>query len=156
MTTAIKLEDIWKTFGAVQAVQGVTAEFSYGEITGLVGDNAAGKSTLIKMLSGIYRPDRGTIYIEGNKVDINGPLDARGLGIETIYQDLALSPYLDVSSNIFLGREITSSWGILKKGEMRLESKGILDRLGFVFDDAMLRKRSLLFLRRSATSHCRS
>jgi len=134
------LEDIWKTFGAVQAVQGVTAEFSYGEITGLVGDNAAGKSTLIKMLSGIYRPDRGTIYIEGNKVDINEPLDARGLGIETIYQDLALSPYLDVSSNIFLGREITSSWGILKKGEMRLESKGILDRLGFAFDDAMLRR----------------
>jgi simple sugar transport system ATP-binding protein len=138
MTHAIKLEDVWKSFGAVQAVQGVNAEFSYGEITGLVGDNAAGKSTLIKMLSGIHRPDRGTIYIEGKQVDIREPLDARKLGIETIYQDLALSPFLDVSSNIFLGREITSSWGILNKKEMRLKSKDILEHLGFGFDDAML------------------
>lgn len=140
MTTAIKLEDISKSFGAVKAVQDVSAEFSYGEVTGLVGDNAAGKSTLIKIISGIHYPDRGNIYIEGKKVEIKGPLDARRLGIETIYQDLALSPYLDVSSNIFLGREITSGWGILNKKEMKQQSKEILDRLGFMFDNGSLRR----------------
>jgi len=140
MSNAIRLENLSKSFGAVKAVQEVNAEFSYGEITGLVGDNAAGKSTLIKMVSGIYRPDNGNIYIDGKTANIRTPLDARKLGIETIYQDLALSPYLDVSSNVFLGREVTSGLGILDKKEMKRQTKEILDRLGFMLDDRTLRR----------------
>lgn len=138
MTKAITVENLSKSFGAVRAVQDVSAEFSYGEVTGLVGDNAAGKSTLVKLLSGIHTPDEGNIKIEGEKVHIKGPLDARRLGIETIYQDLALSPFLDVPSNIFLGREVTNRWGFLDQKKMKREGKVILDRLGFAFDDSSL------------------
>jgi D-xylose transport system ATP-binding protein len=145
MSSAIRLENVSKSFGAVKAVQDVNAEFSYGEVTGLVGDNAAGKSTLIKMLSGIHQPDHGNIYIDSKKVEINSPLDARKLGIETIYQDLALSPYLDVPSNVFLGREMTSRFGILDKREMKRRTEEILDRLGFTFDERTLSREASYF-----------
>jgi ABC-type sugar transport system ATPase subunit len=145
MSNAIRLENLSKSFGAVKAVQDVNAEFSYGEVTGLVGDNAAGKSTLVKMLSGIYRPDHGNIFIDDKKVEIGSPLIARELGIETIYQDLALSPYLDVPSNVFLGREITTHLGILDKKEMRGRTKEILDRLGFRFDERTLGREASYF-----------
>ncbi|MFW6138672.1 MAG: ATP-binding cassette domain-containing protein, partial [Spirochaetota bacterium] len=80
-------------------------DLGYQEVVGLVGDNGAGKSTLIKILSGAHPPTQGTIYFEGKKVEINTPKDAKELGIETVYQDLALAENLDVASNIFLGRE---------------------------------------------------
>jgi len=145
MTTAVKMEEISKSFGAVKAVQDVTAEFAYGEVTGLLGDNAAGKSTLMKVLSGVYVPDKGNIYIDGKKVNIRTPLDARKLGVEMIYQDLALVPYLDVPSNIFLGREIASKYGTLNQKEMKKESWDILNRLGYEFDENSIKREASYF-----------
>jgi ABC-type sugar transport system ATPase subunit len=100
---------------------------------GLVGDNAAGKSTLMRVLSGAYIPEEGEIYIEGNKVHLNNPLDARRLGIEMVYQDLALANNLDVTSNVFLGRESVSTrigpLGVMNSRKMEQEAKRLLDRL---------------------------
>lgn len=101
----VRMENIHKRFGGVVALRGVNFDLDYSEIVGLVGDNGAGKSTLIKILSGAHPPTEGTIYFEGKKVEINSPKDAKQIGIETVYQDLALAENLDVASNIFLGRE---------------------------------------------------
>lgn len=97
---------ISKRFGAVQALKNVDFEVGHGEVVGLVGDNGAGKSTLMKILAGVLIPDEGEIYIEGKKVHIRSPQDARRYGIEMVYQDLALADNLDVAANIFLGREV--------------------------------------------------
>ena len=104
-TPAVEMRDITKSFAAVQALRGVDLVLHHGEVLGLMGDNAAGKSTLMKVLSGAYIPDSGEIFIEGKKVHMSNPLDARRLGIEMIYQDLALANNLDITANIFLGRE---------------------------------------------------
>lgn len=101
----LQLTGITKSFGAVQALRGVDFEVHAGEVVGLVGDNGAGKSTLIKVISGAYQPDSGTIAIEGTPVTIHSPNDATRLGIETVYQDLALCDNLDVVANLYLGRE---------------------------------------------------
>jgi len=101
----VRMENIHKRFDGVVALRGVNFDLDYNEIVGLVGDNGAGKSTLIKILSGAHPPTEGTIYFEGKKVEINSPKDAKQIGIETVYQDLALAENLDVASNIFLGRE---------------------------------------------------
>ena len=94
-----------KAFGHVQAVKEVDLQLFPGEVLGLVGDNGAGKSTLIKLLSGVLQPDSGEIYVNGGRADLTSPLVARSLGIETVYQELALVPMLDVAENLFLGRE---------------------------------------------------
>ena len=99
------MEGIVKCFGAVEALKGVDLELASGEVLGLVGDNAAGKSTLMKVLTGVHRPDAGRILFEGRPVHFRNPHDSRALGIEMIYQDLALVPSLDVVANVFLGRE---------------------------------------------------
>ena len=104
-TPVVKMDGISKSFGAVKALDGVTITLHYGEVLGIVGDNGAGKSTLIKILSGVYQPDKGEIYFEGNKVKFNSPIEARKMGIETIYQDLALVDDLSVFHNIFLAKE---------------------------------------------------
>jgi fructose transport system ATP-binding protein len=103
---ALEAHGISKRYGSVTALEGVDFEAYQGEIVALLGDNGAGKSTLIKILSGAVRPDTGTIKLHGQQVEFNGPRDARTRGIETVYQDLALAPDLDVASNLFLGREI--------------------------------------------------
>ncbi len=102
---ALQLLGVSKAFGAVQALQDVDFEVYAGEVVGLVGDNGAGKSTLIKIIAGAYTADTGEIFVEGNKVSINSPHDATRVGIETVYQDLALCDNLDVVANLFLGRE---------------------------------------------------
>jgi ABC-type sugar transport system ATPase subunit len=104
-TPIVEMRDIKKSFGAVQALRGVDLVLGHNEVLGLVGDNAAGKSTLMKVLSGAYIPDEGEILLEGNPVDIVRPEDSRRLGIEMVYQDFALSNNLDVAANLFLGRE---------------------------------------------------
>ena len=104
-TAEVKMEGISKNFGAVKALDDVTITLHRGEVLGIVGDNGAGKSTLIKILSGVYQPDKGDIYFEGNKVQFNSPIEARKIGIETIYQDLALIDDLSVYHNIFLAKE---------------------------------------------------
>lgn len=102
----IRMAGIRKSFGAVHALRGVGLEVRPGETFALLGDNAAGKSTLMKILTGVYQPDAGSIEIDGAPVTFSGPADSRGRGIEMVYQDFALADHLDVRANIFLGREV--------------------------------------------------
>jgi D-xylose transport system ATP-binding protein len=104
-TPLLQLSDITKSFGSVQALSDVDFEVRRGEVMALVGDNGAGKSTLIKCVAGAHTPDSGRILFEGNEVHISGPKDAAKLGIEVVYQDLALCDNLDVVQNMYLGRE---------------------------------------------------
>lgn len=106
----LEMKGMSKSFGAVKAVQSVDLILHHAEILGLVGDNAAGKSTLMKLLSGVHKADQGEICIEGSAVRIESPIDARHLGIEMIYQDFSLVPNLSISDNIFLGKEETRSF----------------------------------------------
>jgi ABC-type sugar transport system ATPase subunit len=106
MEPILRAVNLTKRFGGLTAVDGVSFDVKPGEVIGLVGDNGAGKSTFIKMISGVYQPDGGEIYYDGKKVNFIDPRNARDQGIETIYQDLALAENLDVGSNIFLGREM--------------------------------------------------
>lgn len=108
MTTnpLLELRGINKSFGAVHVLHDVDFAVHPGQVTALVGDNGAGKSTLVKTIAGIYSADTGQRYFEGEPVDINGPRDAADLGIEVVYQDLALCDNLDIVENMFLGREI--------------------------------------------------
>jgi D-xylose transport system ATP-binding protein len=104
-TATLEIRGLRKSFGSVEALRGVDFEVRDGEVMALVGDNGAGKSTLIKCIAGIYSIDDGEIFFEGEKVSIHGPKDAAKLGIEVVYQDLALCDNLDVVQNMFLGRE---------------------------------------------------
>jgi D-xylose transport system ATP-binding protein len=101
----LELKGVSKSFGAVQALYEVDFHVSRGEVMALVGDNGAGKSTLIKCIAGIYSIDSGGVFFEGERVSIHGPKDSANLGIEVVYQDLALADNLDVVQNMFLGRE---------------------------------------------------
>lgn len=102
----VEMVEIRKSFGAIEALRGVNLSIAPGEIVGLVGDNGAGKSTLMKMLAGAEIPDSGVMRVDGKQISKTGPREARKLGIEMVYQDLALCNDLDVASNLFLGREI--------------------------------------------------
>src|SRR5471032_2478643 len=104
-TPLLQLRGITKTFGSVEALTDVDFEVRSGEVMALVGDNGAGKSTLIKCIAGTHAADSGEILFEGKEVHIHGPKDAANLGIEVVYQDLALCDNLDVVQNMFLGRE---------------------------------------------------
>jgi len=101
----LKLRGISKHFGAVQALYGVDLDLPAGHVTALCGDNGAGKSVLTKVIAGIHQPDHGEMYWEGRRVHIRSPKEAASLGIETVYQDLALADNLDIVQNMFLGRE---------------------------------------------------
>ena len=133
VTPLVEMRNIKKSFAAVRALRGVDLVLRQNEILGLVGDNAAGKSTLMKILSGAYLPDEGEIFIEGKKADISDPLNARQLGIEMVYQDLALVNHLDVAANVFLGREVMSTKlsriGVMNQRHMEQETRRLLDRL---------------------------
>ena len=105
-TPVLAGEGIKKAFGHVEALRGVDIELYEGEVLALVGDNGAGKSTLIKILSGALQPDSGELRMDGSRVTFHTPIAAREHGIETVYQDLAVVPILDVAENLYLGREI--------------------------------------------------
>src|SRR5262245_47437586 len=111
----LELSGISKSFGSVQALTDVDFEVRAGEVMALVGDNGAGKSTLIKCVAGIHPTDSGDVYFGGAKVSINGPKDAARLGIEVVYQDLALCDNLDVVQNMYLGREAADVIGRLRE-----------------------------------------
>ena len=130
----VEMKDIRKNFGAVQALKGVDLILNYNEVLGLIGDNAAGKSTLMKVLSGAYVADDGDIIFEGDKVHITKPEDSRHLGIEMVYQDFALAGNIDVAGNIFLGRERTYGGlgkllRVMDRRGMNNASRQLLDRL---------------------------
>lgn len=129
MKPIVEMIDIYKRFGGIHAVRGMSLELHPGEVLGLLGHNGAGKSTFIKMLSGAYTLDSGEIHIDGQKVEINTPIDAKELGIETIYQTLALADNLDTAANIFFGREILTPWGALDDAAMEHAAVGVMKRL---------------------------
>jgi D-xylose transport system ATP-binding protein len=114
----LELRGVNKSFGSVEALRGVDFEVRDGEVMALVGDNGAGKSTLIKCVAGIYSIDDGEILFEGERVSIHGPKDAAKLGIEVVYQDLALCDNLDVVQNMFLGREVRDVFFRLREAPM--------------------------------------
>ena len=133
----LKITNAYKHFGGLTAVNDVSLEVFPGEVLALLGDNGAGKSTIVKMISGVYPFDKGEMYFDGKKVQISGPMQARDLGIETIYQDLALAENLDVGANVFLGREVMHKrlFGLvrtLNDAHMKQEAEKVLKRLDIV------------------------
>src|SRR4051812_48862296 len=120
-TPLLQLRNITKSFGSVQAIAGVDFEVNAGEVMALVGDNGAGKSTLVKCIAGTHAADSGQILFEGKEVHIHGPKDAGRLGIEVVYQDLALCDNLDVVQNMYLGRE-ANHWLVLRETPMEAKT----------------------------------
>jgi simple sugar transport system ATP-binding protein len=136
----LEASGIVKSFGRVRALRGASFTVYPGEVVALIGDNGAGKSTLIKTLSGVLHPDDGEIRFEGETVTLSNPVAARELGIETVYQDLALAPDLESSANLFLGRETTrggllGKLGFLDKGAMRRKTQEAFTQLGVGVQD---------------------
>ena len=127
-TPLLELRNITKSFGSVQALDGVDFEVRRGEVMALVGDNGAGKSTLIKCVAGTHAADSGQIFFEGQEVHIHGPKDAAKLGIEVVYQDLALADNLDVVQNMYLGREL-NRFQILNEAAMEQNTTATLKSL---------------------------
>jgi len=125
----LRLKGVWKSFGAVRALSDVDFEVYDGEVVGLVGDNGAGKSTLIKTISGVGPADEGEIFVEGQPVKITNPNTATHLGIQTVYQDLALCDNLDVVANLFLGREELAPLHGLKENDMEKRGLAVLQTL---------------------------
>ena len=128
----VAMRGIVKRFGSIEALRGVDLDIQAGECLGLVGDNAAGKSTLTKILSGAYVADYGTIDLDGERAQYSTPAEARALKIEMVYQDLSLCDTIDVAGNLFLGRELTGGSefiGFLAKRRMQDEARRMLDAL---------------------------
>jgi simple sugar transport system ATP-binding protein len=137
----LEAHGIVKSFGRVQALRGASFTVNTGEVVALIGDNGAGKSTMVKTLSGVLTPDDGEIRFEGRPVTISDPHAARELGIETVYQDLALAPDLESSANLFLGREavragLLGKLGFIDKREMRRRTQEAFETLGVGVQDA--------------------
>jgi simple sugar transport system ATP-binding protein len=140
----IEARQIVKRFGRVRALRGANLTVYPQEVVALVGDNGAGKSTLVKTVVGVHPPDEGEILFEGRPVTVNTPHEARDLGIETVYQDLALAAEVDPAANMFLGREILRSGplgklGFLDKKAMRRRSDEAFDSLGVRIQDTSAR-----------------
>ena len=123
------MKDISLAFGGVKAVDHASIDLYPGEVVGLLGHNGAGKSCLIKVLSGAYKRDSGQIFINGEEAHIANPRDAKGYGIETIYQTLALADNVDAASNLYLGRELMTPWGTLDDSAMEAETRKVMGRL---------------------------
>jgi D-xylose transport system ATP-binding protein len=128
-TPLVEMRDISIAFGGIKAVDHASIDLYPGEVVGLLGHNGAGKSTLIKILSGAYRRDQGEIYVDGKQVEIYNPRDAKALGIETIYQTLALADNVDAAANLYLGRELMTAYGTLDDVAMEAECRKVMGRL---------------------------
>jgi simple sugar transport system ATP-binding protein len=127
----LRTEDIVKRFGALTALDGVTMNLRKGEVLGLIGDNGAGKSTLIKIITGFHRPDEGSLFIDGDEVHLKSVAQARSLGIETVFQDLALVNELSVFHNMFLNSEVTlKPLPFLNNREMKKRTRQYIEDIG--------------------------
>ena len=130
---AIRVENLSKSFGVVRALEDVSLQLRPGEVLGLIGDNGAGKSTLVKILTGFHKPDSGTIHVFGEEVQLKSVSHARSLGIDTVFQDLALVPGMTVYHNMFLNREATRGIGpirFLNNRVMKRRSREYLEDIG--------------------------
>ena len=125
----VEMRDVSIAFGGIKAVDHASLDLYPGEVVGLLGHNGAGKSTLIKVLSGAYKRDAGTILVDGREAEINNPRDAKALGIETIYQTLALADNVDAAANLYLGRELRTRWGTLDDIAMEAACREVMGRL---------------------------
>lgn len=128
-TPLVEMRNMNKAFGGIRAVDNVSIDLYPGEVVGVLGHNGAGKSVLMKMLSGALQRDGGDILVNGKPAQINNPRDARNYQIETIYQYLALADNLDAASNLFLGRELTTPMGFLDDAAMEAETRKIMGQL---------------------------
>ncbi len=141
--------DVTKRFGGVLALESVSIAFPRRTVTAIVGDNGAGKSTLMKIFAGAHPTYDGEIRVEGQRTHFRSPLDARASGIETVYQDLALAPDLDVVANLYLGRELTSGVGVgrlfrfMRQKAMRAEAREAMAALGITIPSLSVEARSL-------------
>ena len=157
----LEARQIVKRFGRVQALRGANLTVYPEEVVALVGDNGAGKSTLVKTMVGVHPPDEGEILFQGKPVTVNTPHDARDLGIETVYQDLALAAEVDPAANMFLGREILRSGplgrlGFLDKAAMRRRSDEAFDSLGVSIQDTSARVANMSGGQRQGIAICRA
>ena len=130
----VEMRDISISFGGIKAVDQVSIDLYQGEVLGLVGHNGAGKTVLIKILSGALRRDKGEIFINGKKARISKPSDARHYGIETIYQTLALADNVDTAANLYLGRELLTRWGTVNDLHMEAKAREVMGRLNPRFE----------------------
>jgi simple sugar transport system ATP-binding protein len=160
MGYVLEVRNITKCFGGLVAVNNVSMGVNAGEVVGLLGDNGAGKSTLIKVISGVYHAEQGKILFMGREVQIDSPMDALGMGIETIYQDLALAENLNTPANIFLGREkMKKALGfitVLDHAYMQTESRKVLEKLDILIPSLRNRIRALSGGQRQAVAISRS
>jgi ABC-type sugar transport system ATPase subunit len=130
MAEILRVEGVAKRFGPVTALRNIDLRLDQGEVLGLLGDNGAGKSTLVKILSGYYKPDAGQIFLDGEPVEISSVVHARSLGIDTVYQDLALVDELSVFHNVFLNREIVHPIPLLNNRAMRKRAAEAINDIG--------------------------
>ncbi|MFY0616432.1 ATP-binding cassette domain-containing protein [Shimia sp.] len=128
-TPLVQMDNIFKQFGGIHAVEGVSADLFPGEVVGVLGHNGAGKSCLMRILSGAMAATRGEIYVNGHEAILKSPQDARKYGIETIYQTLALANHLDAPANLFMGRELKTRFGNLDERRMLKEATEALHQL---------------------------
>jgi simple sugar transport system ATP-binding protein len=157
----LEAREVVKTFGRVQALRGANFTVYPQEVVALIGDNGAGKSTLVKTLVGVHPPDGGQILFEGKPVNIHTPQDARGLGIETVFQDLALAAEIDPAANMFLGREVMrpgllGKLGFLDKQTMRRRSDEAFKGLGVRIQDTSARVANMSGGQRQGIAICRA
>lgn len=159
---ALELRQIAKSFGAVQALKDVSFSVQKGEVVALLGDNGAGKSTLVRCIAGLHQPDQGQILLNNQPVSLNSPQQARQLGIETVFQDLAMVPEFDISANMFLNREILSKnpllrvLGWLDQAAMERQARKSLHRLNSRLPDFYAKVQSLSGGQRQAVAIARA